>query len=145
MKKIIVSFIVITLLTIGTALAAEPSTEMNRIGVIDVSIVMQQSPQVREFQRQLNEKGKELTNQLQVEKPNLSAEEFKKKQEAAYADFLRVKVDLEKQIDEKVKQAIVKVAKEKNLIMVLYKNSIIFGGTNVIQVDITQDVINNIE
>lgn len=145
MKKIIISFIVITLLTIGTALAAEPSTEMNRIGVIDVSIVMQQSPQVREFQRQLNEKGKELTNQLQVEKPNLSAEEFKKKQEVAYADFLRVKVDLEKQIDEKVKQAIVKVAKEKNLIMVIYKNSIIFGGTNVTQVDITQDVINNIE
>lgn len=145
MKKIIVSFIVITLLTIGTALAAEPSTEMNRIGVVDVSIVMQQSPQVREFQRQLNEKGKELTNQLQVEKPNLSAEEFKKKQEVAYADFLRVKVDLEKQIDEKVKQAIVKVAKEKNLIMVIYKNSIIFGGTNVTQVDITQDVINNIE
>lgn len=145
MKKIIVSFVVITLLTIGTALAAEASTDMNRIGVIDISIVMQQSTQVREFQRQLNEKGKELTDQLQVDKTNLSAEEFKKKQEVAYAEFMKVKSDLEKQIDEKVKQAIVKVAKEKNLIMVLYKNSIIFGGNNVTQIDITQDVINNIE
>lgn len=140
MKKIVLSFVIATLLLFGTVAAAEPAMEVSRLGVIDVNVVMRQSPPIIEFQRQLNEKGQALSNQLESEKANLSAEEFKMRQETVYEEFLKIKMDLEKQIDEKVKQAIMKVAKEKNLLIVFYKNSVAFGG-----MDVTQDVINYIE
>ncbi|WP_371367637.1 hypothetical protein SRRS_15000 [Sporomusa rhizae] len=140
MKKIIVNFILITLMTIGTALAAEPSMEMNRIGVIDMNTVMMQSPLGKEFQRQLKEKGKELGDQLQVDKANLSTDEYQKKNDEAYGTFLKLKRDVEEQLEVKVKEAMVKVTREKNLIIILYKGSVAFGG-----IDVTQDVINSME
>ncbi|WP_371367652.1 hypothetical protein SRRS_15110 [Sporomusa rhizae] len=140
MKKIIVSFIVVTLMAIGTALAAEPSMEMNRIGVIDINTVMMQSPLGRECQRQLKEKGKELGDQLEADKANLSKDEYQKKHDEAYGTFLKLKRDLEEQLEVKVKEAMFKVTREKNLIIILYKGSVAFGG-----IDVTQDVINSME
>jgi outer membrane protein len=80
-----------------------------------------------------------MHDQLEIDKANLPTAEYMKKQEAAYADFMKLKTDLSRQANEKIERAIEKVTKEKNLI-ILYKNSVAFGG-----IDVTQDVINNIE
>ena len=110
------------------------------IGVLDVNKVMTDSPQVKAYQDQLNTKGKELSDQLEKDKASLSQEDFQTHQKAAYDEFMKVKQDLEGQIDSAIKQALEQVAKEKNLGVVVYKNSVAQGGT-----DITDDVIKKMQ
>ncbi|MDR7866213.1 MAG: OmpH family outer membrane protein [Sporomusaceae bacterium] len=110
------------------------------VGILDVNKVMSDSPKVKQFQEQLNTKAKELSDQLEKDKASLSADEFQKKQEAAYGDFLKIKQDLEGQVDAAIKQSVDAVAKEKKLGVILYKNSVAQGGT-----DITDEVIKRMQ
>ncbi|MDT8903787.1 OmpH family outer membrane protein [Anaeroselena agilis] len=110
------------------------------VGILDVNKVMSDSPKVKQLQEQLNTKAKELSDTLEKDKASLSADEFQKKQEAAYGDFLKIKQDLEGQVDASIKQSVDAVAKEKKLGVVLYKNSVAQGGT-----DITDEVIKRMQ
>ena len=110
------------------------------VGILDVNKVMSDSPKVKQFQEQLNTKAKELSDQLEKDKASLSADEFQKKQEAAYGDFLKIKQELEGQVDAAIKQTVDAVAKEKKLGVILYKNSVAQGGT-----DITDEVIKRMQ
>lgn len=145
-KKILINFVVVTLLTIGAAFA-EPiaqipnqSTQNSNIGVIDVNKVMKESPKIKALQDELNQKGRELTDALAVEKENLDPEEFKQRQNDLYAEFIRLKQDMEGIMDSDLQQAYKKVSEEKNLTVILYKGSVEFGG-----IDVTSDVINNMQ
>ncbi len=110
------------------------------VGIFDANKAMTESPKIKQFQEQLNAKGKELSDKLEKEKAGISEEEFQKRQEAAYTEFLKGKQELEAQVDASIKQAIDEVAKEKKLGVVLYKNSVAQGG-----VDITDDVIKKMQ
>ncbi len=110
------------------------------IGVIDVNKVMTDSPKIKQFQEQLNVRGKELSDQLEKDKASLSAEEFQKKQEAAYGEFLKTKQDLEGQIDASIKQVLEQIAQEKKMGVILYKNGVAQGGT-----DVTDEVISKLQ
>ncbi len=112
------------------------SANAPKVGIVDIQKVMSDSPKVKQFQEQLNTKGKELSDQLEKDKKALSQEEFQKKQETLYAEFMKFKQDLETQIDNAVKQALEQVAKEKKVDIILYKNSVAQGG-----IDISDDVI----
>lgn len=116
------------------------SASNQTVGVLDVNKVMTESPKVKQFQDQLNTRGKELSDQLEKDKAGLSAEEFQKRQEAAYGEFLKTKQDLEGQIDTTIKQALDQIAQEKKLGVILYKNGVAQGGT-----DITDDVIKKLQ
>ena len=138
MKKSQVAFMLVLVLTVTLLLAGCGSNQA--VGVLDVNRVMSESPKVKQFQEQLNTKGKELSDTLEKDKAALSQEEFQKKQEAAYGDFVKIKQDLEQQIDGSIKQALEQVSKEKKMGVVLYKNSVAQGGT-----DITDDVIKRMQ
>ncbi len=116
------------------------SNATGAVGILDVNKVMTDSPKVKALQDQLNTKAKELSDQLDKDKASLSADEFQKKQEATYGDFLKLKQDLESQVDASIKQSVQAVATEKKLGIVLYKNSVAQGGT-----DITDDVIKRMQ
>jgi Outer membrane protein len=110
------------------------------IGVLDVNRVMSETPKVKDFQDQLNAKGKQLSDQLEKDKPTISAEEYQKRQEAAYSEFVKTKQDLEGQIDATIKQTLEQVAKDKKLSVILYKNGVAQGGT-----DVTDEVIKRMQ
>lgn len=142
-KKILINFVVVTLLTIGTAFA-EPvaqipnqSTQNYNIGFIDMNKIMKESPKIKALQDELNQKGKEITDTLAAEKENLDPEEFKQRQNDLYAELIRLKQDMERIMDSDLQQAYKKVSEEKNLTVILYKGSVEFGG-----IDVTSDVIN---
>ena len=116
------------------------SANQGAVGVLDMNKVMTDSPKIKQLQDQLNVKGKELSDTLEKDKPNLGADEFQKRQETAYNDFLKTKQDLEGQIDASVKQALDEIAKEKKLSVILYKNGVAQGGT-----DITDDVLKRMQ
>lgn len=143
MSKSVVCLVAFVLITFGMSIAnAAPQTglQSGTIGIIDMTRIMAESPKVKTSQQQLNQVGAELTRQIEAEKPSLSQEEFKQKQEAAYQEFLRQKKELENQIDLSVKKAIEEVAKEKKISVIVYKNSVAYGG-----VDITSEVISRMQ
>ena len=140
-RKHLTSFILLVALVASVALIGGcAGTGNNAIGILNVEKVMTESAKVKQLQDQLNSRGKELSDQLEKDKPNISAEEYQKRQEAAYGEFLRTKQDLESQIDNAIKQALEQVAKEKNLGVVLYKNGVAQGG-----IDITDDVLKKMQ
>ncbi|WP_312420499.1 OmpH family outer membrane protein [Anaerospora hongkongensis] len=130
----------VLIIAAATLLGGCSGSGQTTVGVLDVNKVMSDSPKVKQFQDQLNSRGKELSDQLEKDKPNISAEEYQKRQEAAYAEFLKTKQDLEGQIDSTIKQALEQVAQEKKMGVVLYKNGVAQGGT-----DITEDVLKKMQ
>ena len=110
------------------------------IGVVDVNKVMTDSPKVKQFQEQLNVKGKELSDQLEKEKATLSAADFQKRQETVYGDFMKIKQEMETQVDTSIKETLEQISKDKKLSVVLYKNGVAQGG-----VDITDEVIKKLQ
>ncbi|EGO62945.1 OmpH family outer membrane protein [Acetonema longum] len=112
----------------------------SQVGVFDPEKVMAESPKVKQLQEQLNVKAKELTDKLEQEKANLSAEDQQKRQEEAYNEFLKIKQDLESQVDAALKQASDQVAQEKNLGVILYRSSVAQGG-----LDVTDDIIKKMQ
>lgn len=140
-RKYVTSFILLVALVASVFLISGcAGTGNNAIGILNVEKVMTDSAKVKQLQDQLNNRGKELSDQLEKDKPNISAEEYQKRQEAAYGEFLRTKQDLESQIDNTIKQALEQVAKEKNLGIVLYKNGVAQGG-----IDVTDDVLKKMQ
>ncbi|MPL68939.1 hypothetical protein SDC9_14672 [bioreactor metagenome] len=111
-----------------------------KVGVLDVNRVMAESPKVKGFQDQLNVKGKELSDNLEKDKAALSAADFQKRQETAYGEFVKIKQDLENQIDAAIKQTLEQIAADQKLSIILYKNGVAQGGT-----DITDEVIKRLQ
>jgi len=142
-KKVFISFVVVTLLSIGTAFASaetqplSQSTQICTIGFIDMNKIMKESLMAKALQEELNQKGQEITDSLKVEKENLTQEEFQQRQAEVYGGFLKLKQEMEAKFDTNIYQAVEKVAKEKNLTVILYKSSVNCGG-----IDVTSDVIN---
>ncbi len=110
------------------------------MGIVDENKILNESPKAKQYQEQLTAKGKELSDALEKDKTTVSAEEFQKRQKTAYEEFQKVKNDLEGQVDDSMKQALDQVAKEKKLGIVLYKEGVAQGGT-----DITDDVIKKMQ
>jgi len=128
------------LLLVFTAALLGGCSSNGAIGVVDVNKVMTDSPKVKQFQEQLNVKGKELSDQLEKEKATLSPADFQKRQEAVYGDFMKIKQDMETQVDSTIKETLDQISKDKKLGVVLYKNGVAQGGT-----DITDDVIKKLQ
>lgn len=139
-KRVKLMVLTVVIIAAAALLGGCSGSGQNMVGVLDVNKVMSDSPKVKQFQDQLNTRGKELSDQLEKDKPNISAEEYQKRQEAAYAEFLKTKQDLEGQIDSTIKQALEQVAQEKKMGVVLYKNGVAQGGT-----DITEDVLKKMQ
>ena len=116
--------------------AEKPST----IGIVDMQKVMTENPKIKQMQDQLNTKAKELTENLEKQRATLNPEEFQQKEQAAYAEFMKMKQEFEAQIETQTKKVLEEVAKEKKLGAVIYKNGMAWGG-----VDVTEDVLKKLQ
>lgn len=137
--KRINKLVLLLLVVFATTLLGGCGTGAN-IGVVDVNKVMAESPKVKGFQEQLNVKGKELSDQLEKEKAALSPADFQKRQEGIYGDFMKIKQQMETEVDTTIKTTLEEISKEKKLSVILYKNGVAQGGT-----DITDEVIKKLQ
>lgn len=117
-------------------LAAGCSGKTATVGVVDMEKVMKESPKVKTLQEQLTTKGKAIQDELDNDQKTLSKEDFDKKQQAKYGEFMQLRQDLESQVEASMKQSMEEVAKEKNLGAILFKQGVAQGG-----VDVTDDVL----
>ena len=132
---LLLAMMVAAVLLSGCA-AEKPST----IGIVDMQKVMTENPKIKQMQDQLNTKAKELTENLEKQRATLKPEEFQQKEQAAYAEFMKMKQEFEAQIETQTKKVLEEVAKEKKLGAVIYKNGMAWGG-----VDVTEDVLKKLQ
>lgn len=123
--------------TVEKTVLAEPSCQ---IGIIDITTIMHECRQVKRFQDELNATGRELNRQMEAHKAQLNSGQLQKRKEEMYSQFMRAKQEMEANIEQRIQQAMAKVADEKKLMVILYKSSVAFGG-----IDVTMEVMNKMQ
>ena len=135
-----IALLLIVVMTAAVVLSGCGAEKPSAIGIVDMQKVMAENPKIKQMQEQLNSKAKELTEGLEKERATLKPEEFQVKEQAAYAEFMKIKQEFEGQIETQTKKVLEEVAKEKKLGAVIYKNGMAWGG-----IDVTEDVLKKLQ
>ena len=106
------------------------------VGVIDVEKVVTESPKIKVMNEELMAKHKEIEEKLNTDKTTLSEADFNNAKQAADTDFTALRKDLSGKMETEIKTNLEKIAKEKNLSVIIKKNVTVQGG-----VDVTDEMI----
>ena len=145
MKKLVTVgslIIIIALLAVGCTgqPQVEDKVEKVKAGVVDQDKVWTESKQAKKYQEQLNEKIAEVQKEYKTDLEGLSDEEKVEKHQDVYKKINKLREDLRAQFKDEVKEVIGQVADEKDLDIVLNKQDVKYGGT-----DITDEVIKKLD
>lgn len=103
---------------------------LQHIGHIDMTRILNESPQAIYLNEQLTAKYDQLVAQLQTEN-DLDEEEKADIERAIYAEYLRFRQELESQFQAALDQAITKAAEAANLQLVLDEDLVRYGGKDI--------------
>ena len=106
------------------------------VGVIDVEKVVTESPKIKVMNEELMAKHKEIEEKLNTDKTTLSEADFNNAKQAADTEFTALRKDLSGKMENEIKTNLEKIAKEKNLSVIIKKNVTVQGG-----VDVTDEMI----
>ena len=106
------------------------------VGVIDVEKVVTDSPKIKQLNEELMAKHKVLEEKLNNDKASLSEADFNNAKQAADTEFSGLRKDLSGKMENEIKTNLEKIAKEKNLTVIIKKNVTLQGG-----IDVTDDMI----
>ena len=110
------------------------------VGVIDVEKVVTDSPKIKVMNEELMAKHKEIEEKLNTDKTTLSEADFNNAKQAADAEFTALRKDLSGKMETEIKTNLEKIAKEKNLSVIIKKNVTVQGG-----VDVTDEMITKLQ
>lgn len=130
LKKLIMIAVGLLMMVLVSGCGSEP------VGVVDMNKVMADSPKIQQMEEELQTMVKDLNDKLTQDKPNLSAEDLQKRGAEMNTQITAKQEELSKQLRDNLDQAVAEIAQQKKLGVVLYKESVFQGGT-----DITDDVI----
>ena len=106
------------------------------MGVIDVEKVVTESPKIKVMNEELMAKHKVIEEKLNTDKTTLSEADFNNAKQAADTEFTALRKDLSGKMETEIKTNLEKIAKEKNLSVIIKKNVTVQGG-----VDVTDEMI----
>ena len=106
------------------------------VGVIDVEKVVTESPKIKVMNEELMAKHKAIEEKLNTDKTTLSEADFNNAKQAAETEFTALRKDLSGKMETEIKTNLEKIAKEKNLSVIIKKNVTVQGG-----VDVTDEMI----
>ena len=101
------------------------------VGVIDVEKVVTESPKIKVMNEELMAKHKEIEEKLNTDKTTLSEADFNNAKQAADTEFTALRKDLSGKMETEIKTNLEKIAKEKNLSVIIKKNVTVQGGVDV--------------
>ena len=110
------------------------------VGVIDVEKVVTESPKIKVMNEELMAKHKEIEEKLNTDKTTLSEADFNNAKQAADAEFTALRKHLSGKMETEIKTNLEKIAKEKNLSVIIKKNVTVQGG-----VDVTDEMISKLQ
>ena len=110
------------------------------VGVIDVEKVVTESPKIKVMNEELMAKHKEIEEKLNADKTTLSEADFNNAKQAADTEFTALRKDLSGKMETEIKTNLEKIAKERNLSVIIKKNVTVQGG-----VDVTDEMITKLQ
>ena len=133
----IVSIAGMALMSMGDTASAAPSSN---IGVVDQQQVVQANPSISsDYQQKMQATAQEMQKDFDEKSKNMSDAEKEKLFADMQQQFNEKRVAIEKEMQDKVNAAVQSVASKKGLSLVVDKNAVIYGGT-----DITKDVTSSL-
>ena len=117
------------------ALTMSPGGE--EIGTVNLARIVEESARAQELNQMLSDRYNELITRFDLgSEPDEEDLDRSERERAAYAEYLSYRLELETQFQREVDEVIAKVAKDKNVALVLDEDVVRFGGQ-----DLTNDVI----
>lgn len=111
-----------------------------RIAVLDVDLLLQKSHLAQELHNDLVELGTNLQQEYLEKEESLTDKEKQNELEKMDQEFMRNKKQMEQVLNGRINTIISQLAREKNLDVVVDKNSTYYGG-----IDITGEVIERLD
>ncbi len=109
----------------------------NKVAVVDVQKIQQQSTKIQEIQKEINDRNTEIQNRLTTDsQAGLSDEDMQKKVQEAQQERMIFIQSKQKQIQSMVEAQAAAIAKDKNIGIVMHKRVVPAGA-----VDITDEVL----
>lgn len=131
---------VLGLLIIITVFLAGCSTPVEKIAVMDMGRVLQESQQARQLQQELLEVGERLEEEYNQKEDELAEDEGEEALDEIYQKYLDYKESAEKELNQKINQVLAEISKEEKYNIVITGDGVYYGGN-----DITDQVINRLD
>lgn len=110
------------------------------VGTVDTQRVLNESLKALQYQKQLDDREKQMAAELAVLAPQVSKADLAARRARYLTELAQMKRDLEGQLNQQLSQVASQVARADGLRLVLVKGPILLGGR-----DITQQVIDRLK
>jgi Skp family chaperone for outer membrane proteins len=110
------------------------------VGVVDTQRVLNESVRALEYQKQLDDREKQMAAELAVLAPQVSKAELAARRARMLTELGQMQRDLEGQLNQQLGQVAAQVAREQRLRLVITRGPVAYGGR-----DITQQVIDRLK
>lgn len=110
------------------------------IGVVDSQRVLNESVKALQYQRQLDDREKQMAAELQALAPQVSQAELTARRARLFTELAQMRRDLEAQLNQEIYQVAGRVARQDGLRIVIIKGAALRGGR-----DVTQQVIDQLK
>ncbi|HYM70577.1 MAG TPA: OmpH family outer membrane protein [bacterium] len=111
-----------------------------QIGIVDTQRVLNESVKALEYQKQLNDREKQMVAELAALNGQVSPAELTARRASLTTELSQLRSDLENQLNQQLHDAAAQVARQDGLRLVVIKNSSYLGGR-----DVTQQVIDRLK
>ncbi|HXX37640.1 MAG TPA: OmpH family outer membrane protein [bacterium] len=111
-----------------------------QIGVVDTQRVLNESVRGLEYQKQLDDREKQMVAELAVLNGQVSQAELNARRASLLTELSQLRGDLENQLNAQLHDAAAQVARQDGLRIVIVKSSTVLGGR-----DVTQQVIDRLK
>lgn len=110
------------------------------IGVVDSQRVLNESVKALQYQRQLDDREKQMAAELSALAPQVSQAELSARRARLLTELAQMRRDLEAQLNQEIYQVAGRVARQDGLHIVIVKGASLRGGR-----DVTQQVIDQLK
>ena len=133
------TWVLVGLLAVGAALTAG-RCGAPPVGVVDTLRVLNESVKALQYQKQLDDREKQMVAELSAIATQVGAPELSARRARDLTELGQMKRDLEGQLAQQLSKVAGEIAREGQLKAVLVKGPVWFGG-----LDITQQVIDRLK
>jgi Skp family chaperone for outer membrane proteins len=110
------------------------------VGVVNSQRVLNESVKALQYQRQLDDREKQMAAELAALAPQVSRAELTARRARLLTELAQMRRDLEGQLNQEIYQVAARVARQDGLRIVIVKGATLLGGR-----DVTQQVIDQLK
>jgi outer membrane protein len=115
-----------------------------RVGLVDNQRILTESAKALRYQKELDDRERAMTADLQLLVPQLSREDLEARRAQYFQELQGLRAELEETLNREVRDTLQQVVREKRLRGVLVKGPVVYSQPNT-TVDITQDIIDRLK